>query len=1078
MLTSVRDYFVSLGVLLAVMVGYQATVTRLVTPPAVHHAEIAERVLTADDRSIADLFSPQAWERGKAIRLMTDDGMLLFRNHEQIDDGEGKTWKFWPITIVLGRGLSPQPDEEPILIQAAAGAQIEFDAALDLTSGVAPSIHRGSMIGSVEIQRVRPTDAAFDPSRVLNIRTSDVGVDRRKIWTTQPIHMEVGRAVLVGRDLTLHLAASTTSDQSGRKVTDSLDRMELVYLRDVTFPVGRTGIDGQQEGRVEVHCEGAIDYDFALDQLSLHRDVNMLHFANQNDADWTDRFECESLVMTLRDPMNSALPRRTMLDWMDAVVATGMPVRATIQSQSLDLVAGRISLDPIKGRLRAEPVSVLSRVTGSPSRQRQDILEGFQRTGSSLDPDSPLMNRVVIRHGDLQATLANVDYQFDPGAPKDLGILQVIGSGEVADLSEGRVMDACQWGELLEIKPLESISPTQLDAEFAVRCEGGLRGRLADGGSFVAGRVQGVMRTAPDPVSRTGGTLNARLFPDRFVIEDDVQVHSQSLHAATNVLHLFFEDGPSSPKKPMRGAASSESIHTWVRQPDSSSPDGARTSASRPPATIQGNQVAAKLRLHRGELTSTSLSVDGDVRVSYPIDPGAGAPYTGKGNPSETATLRGDQLLLRDGGLQDVIELRAPQSGQARLDWGDGYFIGPEIRIRPDDNFAEIPGAGQFRIPSSMFTRGAGRDESPDLTFVRPPVCTFGGSMSFEGQDIRLTGGVQMDATVSRNSEPSEIRMRGDQLMVRLTEPVQLSDRSALQSATIDELRLSQTGSDSVSIDMDLFASDGLRTSRHQLVTNEISWFPGQGQPRGSTDDDRDAFLAGQIVAPGPGSYHAWLRSSAGDPFGESEPPDSSTPPSNRGAAYSDRLIEQDRTVPPTITALHLIYVGGMRADLPARTLRFVQNVRVARQPVPDFESPIQAHEMDLLSSGQMTLDCQELRLAMDPAASLRPERQLGADLPMQWEIDARGGIRFRNRTEKGLIEATAARCGYAARKDLFTMEGVPDQPARLWQTDPLGKPLVHVAFRHVTMQLETMDILSSQMESIQMGAIPRSGTK
>ncbi|MEM6980594.1 MAG: hypothetical protein AAF539_13105, partial [Planctomycetota bacterium] len=939
-----------------------------------------------------------------------------------------------------------------------------------------------------------------DATQRLDIRTAEVGIDRRRIWTTQPIHMHVGDAVLVGRDLTLHLATgpSVTSARPGSDVTDALDRMELIYLRELTLPLGRPNADGSYPQRVEIRCGGTIDYDFALDELNLNRDVELLHFADSTkrsgktpdgsehgDANpwstssssgsnhWTDRFQCESLSLTLREPMNANRTRDGVLDWIDRIIAEGTPVRANIGSQASELTAHRLMLDPIEGRLIAEPMLA--------SESRKNI-------------------PVRIRHGNLTATLSQMTYQFDPSDPQRLGTLVVRGGGQLQDRAIDRVLDSLTWGNELKIEP-QSDSNQSEATEFFIQCGGGLHGTLADGGRFEAGHVEGIVR-GNDPAAMS--QWDTRLSPDRIAASRDVRIASPMIDVQTEELYLFFEEqdagtaanastvSQQEPGRPNRG-------QTWIRQPKAVTNPVDEPTSQRPPAMLRGRQIAAKLRLDRGELVSSSLSVDGDVSVAYPLnlpiprDDGSDSNNNASKHqrtdaPSnEMAILRGEQLIIRDGSATDVMELRAKPGQLARLDYGDGYFVGSEIRIRPDEDRIDIPGSGEFVIPRSMLPT------APESTtrWSRLPKCRFSEALTFDGRQAVLDGGVSVMGVLVQNGALNELSLNGETLTIFFDQPVSLQTRATSNplsrppertDAQIEEVRIQSETSDGVTLQSLQFADDGQQTGRHRFRTRQLSWFPGE---------------TNQIVAPYAGSYNAWLQEGDGGFLGQSASPSDVADQQNQGAVHTSGLIEaslpgrgisasNSSSIPnsrasvssKSLSGVHLVYEDRMQAQVDAQTLEFIGNVRVARQTVPDFATEIDAMSMNQLGIDQMTLDCQRLRLAINDAGGSSRTRVLGEASPIAWEMNAFNGVRFRNRTESGLIEAMASRCGYAAAKDLFTIDGIAGQPARMWQTDSMGRPGANLTLWSLTMRLKTLQVVDSQIAGFQMGTLPNELTR
>lgn len=1159
-----RDYLVGLVVIVSAAAGYCFTAGKWLEPPVVEHAPIAERPLTDNDESLADLYPADAWQRGRAIRLKTQDGMLLFQNWEQNKDERdgGKKWRLWPITLVIGRGLSADASAEPILIEAAEGAVIEFSAALDVMSGVAPTIQRGQLLGKVHIQRVNanagqtadPLAAGDHPEggsayhlgksantssddQTLDIRTANVGIDRRKIWTTEAIEMRVGRAVMIGRDLTLHLAASQGSPTSKSSLARSLDRMELIYLRELTLPLGDSSdpnsADAAEDGGVvEVHCDGRIEYDFAMDQLLLDRNVRLVHQTRaasssqsalpagaEGPADAStplrdgnitlDQFECNTLRLTLRDPLNSKRERATALDWIDRMEATGTPLRLSMGSQQFDLTAGEILFDPLQGWLVAR------------SRPNPALAAGQRAAPSGgVDPESV----VRIRRGDMHAALSQIVYRFDPKVPQQLGSVEVEGSGRVDYVALDSVFKSFSWRDSLRVAPLEVATPDDLNVRFGVWCEGAIRGLLANDGSFETDRIEGVIKPIPPtstPIAQTvpgqapsPANLDQSWFPDRFAAIGNVRLRSRSLHASTPQMNLFFEQRAVPPTLP-GDAATGSSIRNWVSQPDPA-PAGdagavaqakAKPDPATPPATIRGDQVTAKLTFGNGQLTATDLSVVGNVEVTHSLPlRQKGAADAADAFPAETMTavMTGDQLRLRDsGGSGDVLQLGSRSEVPARLELGDGYFVGPEIQVRPDDNYIWIPSAGEFVIPTAFLpalddklaesgrrANGVVADPASTTRWTKSPSGRFGGSMTFDGRVATLGGGVILQAAIAQGRQPTELKMLGDELTFTLETPVDMRSPGTFRATQLSQVSLLQTSNQPVELHVDRYAEDGVSESRHEMLVSELTWLPGKVAQTASSSSSSASSLQGQIVAPGAGSYRGWFLTPPPQPE-STEVAEGNAQAVSRASVYDEGMIEAENaamrrprrnafdtaSAEPSITGVHLIYQDGMRGDLVAQSLTFDRGVRIGRKIVPDFNTRFNAAEMDLLNQDELTLDCDQLRLSVDPTVAVQQSRfaetARNPQSNMALEVQAAGGVVFRTRTDKGLSEATADRCGYAVAKDLVTIIGVPGRPARFRQTDMSGRPATDAAIRSMSLKLDPFKILSAQVESISTGLQP-----
>ena len=604
--------------------------------------------------------------------------------------------------------------------------------------------------------------------------------------------------------------------------------------------------------------------------------------------------------------------------------------------------------------------------------------------------------------------------------------------------------------------------------------------------------------------SQASGSVDHQWFPDRFSAIGNVRVRSPTLVAATNQMNLFFEQKnlhPATASNSPSDPPGASSVRRWVSQPGASSASGKQAGTSSnsasSPASIRGDQVTAKLTFGDRELTATDLSVVGSVQVTHPLQlkRSADPKPTGQNiRPSSKpllAVLTGDHLRIRDGGGSDVLQLGSQSDRPARLELGDGYFIGPEIQVRPDDNYVWIPAAGEFLIPSELLP-SLGGGVGSNSRWSRSPRCRFGGAMTFDGQVATLSGGVDLEAAIVNNDQPSEIRMNGDELKFVLEGKVDFQNPSSFQATRLGQISLLQTSSRPVTLRIDQFAGDGIRQSRHEMVVASLNWVPGQSESaatmRPIDQGGASSALMGQIVAPGPGSYRGWIRGKAKEPS-ETGVKASSDFAANNASVLMQGMIEDSNTnrfqqgqTETIITGVHLIFQEAMRGDLLAKSLSFNKGVRIGRRVVQDFDETFEATDMDRLSQDEMTLDCDQVTLSIDPSATLRRPKFAVAgrsmSSPPALEVEASGGVVFRSRTERGLSEATADRCGYAVAKDLVTIEGIPGRPARFHQTDPTGKPVANLAIRTMTLRLKPFELVSSQVESFQTGALPAAVSK
>ncbi|MCP4886329.1 MAG: hypothetical protein GY904_06920, partial [Planctomycetaceae bacterium] len=404
---------------------------------------------------------------------------------------------------------------------------------------------------------------------------------------------------------------------------------------------------------VSLQCDGRVEYDFALDQLLLNDSVSLVH---QVEGELPDRFDCDWLQLTLNDPTNERIDRGNPLDWLVGIIASGSPAVAKLPSFDSELAAERIDFNAVKGIIRAE------------GRQ------GIQ-----------------VRRGVVTARLAKLIYQFDPQDPEAIKSIEAPGAGRIEiDDSEIAVRKAV-WQDGFRIWPVDSSLTRSLDTNVQLRIDGNIQATLTDGGEFRANSIAGILKPERQPLPATGNTL----VPDRFEVVGDVQIDTTAIAAETQRLLLFFVSEPDPPGQTVRDSAGSSPLRQWVAQPDG---EGQRVDpVARPRPSIRGDLISAQLRRNQAGLSAKKLSVTGGVEVIHQLQ---------MNEQSVPARLTGEHLQLIDGGGEDVLQLGSGVDSPARFQLGDGFFVGPQIQIRPNDNVVWINAAGEFQVPTAVLPSG------------------------------------------------------------------------------------------------------------------------------------------------------------------------------------------------------------------------------------------------------------------------------------------------------------------------------------------------------------------------------------
>ena len=1011
MFPRIGQYASAFLLLVALSIVYQNLISPVMEPPDVEKIPIAEApAMGRTNDALKDLFPDGSWQRGVCKQLQTSDGMLLFQNWEQTNNDQ---WKLWPVTVVIGRGLSGVKQIAPVIIDASQGAEIQFTESLDVMSGGAPPIHRGRMIGPVHISR---SDPNATENRELSIRTANVGIDNHKIWTSEAIEMNFGEAKMVGRDLTIHLAGPTAAGGDAPAV---MDRMELIYLDHLVMPLKNGGLwnrANQPTNRIQtthqpsgeitasatpapsvavpdantnlaamlsLECGGRVEYDFAMDELSLTDAVSLIH---QVQGSLSDRFDCQTLKLKFNDPTNGLISRDEPIDWLQKIEATGTPAIAKLPSFDAELAADKIEFHAIDGLIRAQG-----------------------------------KKGVQARRGGITARLARFDYRFNPKQPQAIGHIEANGPGIVQVDDPDLPLRKAQWRSGFRMQPIGTPTTDAVSNEIALWVEGDVHAWLTDGGEFQADMIAGKL------VPETNSQGKTSLAPHSFRINKNVQIDTSAIKAQTQELMLFFVNETNPKPKNLSDAKPKISpLRQWVVQPTPD--DGMVDPVARSRPTIRGNQISAQLRRNESGLSAKKLTVLGDVEVIHEIK---------AGQNSLPAKLTGQELQLIDGGGEDVLQLGSGVDAPARFEIGDGFFVGPKIQIRPSDNIVWIDSAGEFQMPTAALPTGLAGDANDNIRWRRPPHCRWLGQMLFDGRTAVLSEGVDITASLINGKEPWDLHMTGDRLQIDLLNDVEVRDMNAMRGASIQRVALMQAKDRPVMVQALRRANDGVLESKHLMQAKQIVLTPAGG---------------GQVVGDGPGWYRGWMVSDQRTPMNKPTP--------KPRASMTNR----------PLTGIHLVFNDSMQADMTGRNLDFLSGIRVGIKSVQNWNDAFDAQQMDAISIGDSTLDCDRLRFNIEPGYDSQ-QRHPGDSTP--WEMEATTGVVFRTRNDQGLLEGTASRAAYSSSKDLFTVQGSPTRAAKFRQTKPDGSRGPEGEVRTMSIRPATMKVENLVLERLNIAAPP-----
>ena len=983
-------------------VAYQTLVTPQLHPPEVKEMHAATMPpLTRFNESIKGLFPDEdCWQRGGCTILKTVDGMLLFE--EWVDLGNNK-FRLSPLSIVVGGGLKNGGATTPVTIDAPQGAEIQFNRSLEMGGGPTPAIERGRVIGPVVVKRMGEDADDGD----LLVHTSNIGLDSQKIWTTDEFDLTSGGLSMRGRDLTLHLT------KTGKGIPD-LERVELIYLYGLTYSVDETK-------SMDFACDGRVEYQFSRRTLEMRDAVSLIY----READQLTTFYCDSIECVLADSdgvSNATSGRASVTDQFEKIVALGQPVLLKSGAIGVDFSANKIEVTSGSGGR----LGVLATGTSGVKVNSADWGGTFEQLKCNLQMgDQPRLLQLLVDG------FGRAFFRDDAGTVGDMSWQDSFRLSEAAAVGDGSLASSAGVNAEPVAKQAElqvtgkSVAPRKFDFVIGGDVKGrfGLSSASTDdrktSGQFNARTLTGAVKLIAKPAK--SGSVAAQevkqkttCLPEWVSLQDEVRISTDRVDAETDELLLFFDQtqflSNAKQRRPTTAPRSSAVVAPSAIEPV--------VKKSHERQIIRGRRISAKLAVSNDDRwTPQKVNVEGDVSIRYMHQ------HEGASLP---AKLTGEALQYEGQLGSDVVQLRGKPENPARLDVGDGFFLGPMIQLRPSQNILWMNSAGEFQLPSVIMQDAAEAEDPNAMRWVNAPHCRWLGELLFDGNTVVLSEGIDITASVLSGGDAMDLHLTGDRLQVDLAGKVEMMKPSQLQGVDIQRVTITETKERPVEIEVLRLAAGEKSHSKHLLYTQKLEFTPSE--------------LGGVIKGFGPGWYRGWLPA-------------------------------EDAPFP--YTGVHLLFKDSMQVRVETKTLDFLGGVRVGKRGVAGFDPPFfDASTMDSISVGDSTLDCERIRVNADPAGAVAGAYGRNTS---PWELEAVDGVVFRDMgAENGLLVGTASRVTYSNSKDLFKIDGAPNRPAFFELTNADGTPRAKGTVRTMTVRVSTKEVENMILESLDI-ATPQS---
>ena len=273
-----RRYFAALTIVLLLYGGYAYAVVPLITPPPLGPRPGPPTTQpvpeAASDRvDFARLFPPGSWELDKPKVVETEQAILLIRDYKPTPDGK---LELNPCTLIFFAAATPAkpgepPSERPIVLQAPAGAMLQFDRPLNIAKAQFGQLIGGRLEGEITIRSPETVAGAND---ALLITTRNVQLDRTRVFTPHDVEFTYGNSFGRGRDLTIALLPEDPEAPAGTTGIGGVQSLTLAKLERLHIETAGAGImpaEGTSpisskvggNAPIEVTCRGPFLFDVA-----------------------------------------------------------------------------------------------------------------------------------------------------------------------------------------------------------------------------------------------------------------------------------------------------------------------------------------------------------------------------------------------------------------------------------------------------------------------------------------------------------------------------------------------------------------------------------------------------------------------------------------------------------------------------------------------------------------------------------------------------------------------------------------------------------------------------------------------
>ncbi len=1008
------------GIVFAAYGVYAVALAPLIEPPAPKRRAISTRgpgtrALDEQQDEFAKLFKPGSWElAGKNRKVLnTEHGKLLFKDYKTLEGGRLHVEPFTLIFYSKNEEEDAAKDQppRPVVMQAPAGAILNFSKDIDLARADVGKLTGGRLIGEIHVYSPETQTGAGDR---FDLHTRNVQLSEERIWTVHDVAFQFGQSYGRGRDLSITLLPPSTSGEEKESTTDRMKMLELIHVEKLYLHPGdklliakkkeaekkkrEEGSIFDSDSPVEITCSGPLRYDFPAMVITLENEVAV----HRHIADGpSESLLCEFLKIEMEkapeDPPDGSVRRLPgavaatddateeprMVTKVRKITALGHPVQVAAPSHQVTAKGTRLEYDFQSSRilLLDEHSAELKHARGVVRARRVEY---------ELAEDPNRLGRVwASGPGTFNGELEMREKQADGSRVKRLkktsaswsGSLQIVRDGDFHVLSLRRKADVQMQGtgafDANEIHVWLRETPVQPQPEFPPVAAGAKKKKQEF--EIVPDRLMALGQVNFRSPRMTGTT-------DRFEawIRDEEVIRFPTHNAAgppTGAMLVNHSTGrqPGGPVTPaVRGA----------------SPGGLLGQGEKRKSTfhISGQLVRAQLVRRGSDTTVENITVDGNVKLHE----------TQVSKPGEKPlAITGDTLTVQN--LDSPKESLKVIGGEATVAARGMDIHAGNVQLQRGQNRMWIDGPGVMTLPA----RRPKKDQNP----------ARGASMPNSLAKVKITEPVKVNWQTGMNFDGRMITFAGDVTAATSTRHIATSTLEV----TLDRLIDFNDADNAGDADARTLMFRGGVTMRSRSIENGQLTSIESMQVKQLFLDQQ----TGEIKADGPG----WLtRTRAG----------ASKPLSTANAQVVARPTSTTQQPVDKLNYMFVNFQRELKGNMDRKDMEILGEVKAIYGPVKTWEDKLRADVPGGLGPRGAHLRCERLALAeMGPQIS--PDRKAV-------EIEATGNAVIESET----YTARAKRISFAEAKQLIILEGDGRVEAELWRQARTGAARSHTAARKI----------------------------